>query len=191
MIKNLQTKGFILNGTGEDAYLTGRFNGADVNVYIITENGKVARIMVGDKNTVGETAIRIRFNQLCNQFLKNDKYIQTLDDQLIPDTEDISSEITLRDKRYEAIFYQLPDGTTFEDIQRQTIQKLLMKYSKEELQEGIQDRSSAIFAEMLNETFNILTVRPVWFMINKYDMNEYYILMYYDNEYNRPHGEDL
>ncbi len=33
--------------------------------------------------------------------------------------------------------------------------------------------------------------RPVWFMIADYSYGEYYIVMYYDNEYNHANGEDL
>lgn len=36
-----------------------------------------------------------------------------------------------------------------------------------------------------------MLMKPVWFKIVKSDMDEYYICMFYDNEYNRSHGEDL
>lgn len=32
--------------------------------------------------------------------------------------------------------------------------------------------------------------KPVWFMISE-SYGEYYITMYYDNEYNKANGEDL
>ena len=34
------------------------------------------------------------------------------------------------------------------------------------------------------------TKTPVWFMISE-NFGEYYITMFYDNEYNRANGEDL
>ena len=34
------------------------------------------------------------------------------------------------------------------------------------------------------------TKKPVWFMISG-NYGEYYITMFYDNEYNRANGEDL
>lgn len=39
MIRKLKAKGFILNGENANEFLTGRFNGMDVRVYISTENG--------------------------------------------------------------------------------------------------------------------------------------------------------
>ena len=35
-----------------------------------------------------------------------------------------------------------------------------------------------------------LKYKPVWFMISEL-YGKYYISMFYDNEYNRPNGEDL
>lgn len=64
MIRKLKTKGFKQSPDVADV-LIGKFNGTDVNVYIVTNNDKVCRIMVWDKNTINETDIRIRFNVLC------------------------------------------------------------------------------------------------------------------------------
>lgn len=35
-----------------------------------------------------------------------------------------------------------------------------------------------------------MLMKPVWFKIVRVN-GEYYICMFYDNEYNRSHGEDL
>ncbi|MCQ2296101.1 MAG: hypothetical protein MJZ45_01710 [Bacteroidales bacterium] len=44
----------------------------------------------------------------------------------------------------------------------------------------------------LSDDGNLLDMfnRPVWFMISQ-DLGEYFIVIYYDNEYNKAHGEDL
>lgn len=63
--------------------------------------------MVADVNTVDETNIRIRFNNLCEQFADNPKYTSLADNCMIPEDEDISYEMLVHDKRYEAIFHQL------------------------------------------------------------------------------------
>lgn len=115
MIRKLKAKGFILNGENANEFLTGRFNGMDVRVYISTENGQIARIMVCDATPMDETDIKIRFNRLCQQFKNNGKYI-SLDDFSIPETDDISYEMSVRNKRYEALFYQLPEGDAFEQL---------------------------------------------------------------------------
>lgn len=59
--------------------------------------------MVADANNVDERAIQIRFNRLCEQFANNPKYI-SLQDYTIPEDENISYEITVHKKRYEAVF---------------------------------------------------------------------------------------
>ena len=103
MIRKLKEKGY-RNDPTTDA-LVGEFNGAKVNVFVVTNNNKVCRIMVADANNVDERAIQIRFNRLCEQFANNPKYI-SLQDYTIPEDENISYEITVHKKRYEAVFYQ-------------------------------------------------------------------------------------
>ena len=73
MINKLKAKGFKISPYNKDV-LTGEFNGYDVNVHLVTRNRKVWRILVSDANTVNEADIRIRFNNLCYQFDKNEKY---------------------------------------------------------------------------------------------------------------------
>ena len=151
MIRKLKTKGFKQSPVDKDV-LTGKFNGMDVNVHIVTNNDKVCRIAVYDKNTMNETDIRIRFNALCEQFKNNSKYCSlSEEDPKIKEDEDISYEI--HNKRYEAYFYQIPDTTVANNAEA--------------------------------------TKKLVWFMISSDRYDEYYIMMFYDNEYNRAHGEDL
>lgn len=101
MIHRLKEKGFQYNqSTGA---LRGEFNGLEVDIYVVTTKNKVSRIMVADVNTVDETNIRIRFNNLCEQFADNPKYTSLADNCMIPEDEDISYEMLVHDKRYEAI----------------------------------------------------------------------------------------
>ena len=127
MIKKLKAKGFT---TDEDAMqavkrglidldgtevLTGRFNGEKVRVFLVVEQNKVRRIYLADKNTRDETQIKIRFNTLVRQFEGNGKYVPLFDEQTIADDEDISYQMTVNKKRYEATFLQKgEDGTVDE-----------------------------------------------------------------------------
>ena len=127
MIKKLKAKGFT---TDEDAMqvvkrglidwdgpevLTGRFNGERVRVYIEVETNKVWRICLRDKNTRDETQIKIRFNTLVRQFEGNGKYVPYVDEQTIADDEDISYQMTVNKKQYQAGFVQKgEDGTVDE-----------------------------------------------------------------------------
>lgn len=180
MIQKLKAKGFTSSAYDKEI-LQGEFNGSQVNIHIVTNNNKVYRIMVCDANKIDETNIKIRFNKLCNQFINNSKYT-TLYDNIIPDGEDISYNMLVNKKRYEAVFYQNPDTTTIIQLQdafknKYTAEQLanLTKYMEDE------------FREM---ALSYLEKKCVWFMISKI-YGEYYITMYYDNEYNRANGEDL
>lgn len=189
MIRNLRTKGFKLSNIGGKETLTGRFNGQDVRIFICTEKGKVYRIMVGDLNTVNETDIKIRFNNLCNQFKNNGKYL-SLEDYIIPESEDIYYEMMLHNKRYEAVFYQLPEGDTAENLQRSIREKVLSKYTEEQLENATDEIKTEIFTECANELLDAINNKSVWFMISEH-YGKFYISMYYDNELNSAQGEDL
>ena len=181
MIQKLKAKGFCANSYNKDI-LEGEFNGVDVEVYIATNGDKVCRIMVCDANLVGERSIQIRFNNLCRQFENNPKYI-SYGYELIPDDENISYEIGVKDKRYEAIFYQQPavlSDTT------QLREKLMQKYTIEELANPTAD----MLKEFRDYMMELTSKKPVWFMISE-RFGKYYITMFYDNEYNRANGEDL
>ena len=103
MIQKLKGKGF-LQVQGQDA-LEGEFNGMNVNVFVVTNNNKVYRIMLCDKNTQDEANIKIRFNKLVSQFENNPRYITTSDFSL-SDSEDISYEMLVHKKNYDAIYFQ-------------------------------------------------------------------------------------
>lgn len=189
LISKLKTKGFKVNKVGDDNMLTGRFNGTDVHIFISTENGKVCRVTVCDENSVNETDIKIRFNKLCNQFANNGKYV-SLEDYTISDDEDLSYEMTVHSKRYEAQFYQLPEGNAKEDIMGSILQSIQAKYNADEIENASDEIKSQIFIEVATEFIHSISHKPVWFMISEH-YGKYYISMFYDNELNRPNGEDL
>ena len=95
-------------------WLIGRFNGEKVRVSLHVEQNKVWRIYLSDKDNRDETQIKIRFNTLVRQFENNDKYVYFYE-QTIADDEDISYQMTVNKKQYEAIFAQKgEDGTVDE-----------------------------------------------------------------------------
>lgn len=189
MIRNLRSKGFKLNTLGNKEFLSGRFNGTDVEVFIVTEKGKVSRIMVCDKNTVNVTDIKIRFNRLCEQFKNNNKYI-SFSDHTIPDKEDIQYNILINKKRYEAVFYQLPEGDDLEKLRESFREQTQSKYTLEQLENPSDEIELELFAESFLALSKAVKNKSVWFMISEHFGN-YYITMYYDNELNMANGEDL
>lgn len=66
--------------------------------------------MVTDAFTSNETDIKIRFNTLCRQFSNNEKYISaSSSDYSLSDDEDISYNMMVKNKRYEAAYIQFPE----------------------------------------------------------------------------------
>ena len=189
MMRKLKSKGFTQSPYA-DGVLTGKFNGMDVNVYIVTNNDKVCRIMVCDINTMNETDIRIRFNVLCEQFKNNSKYCSlSEEDPKIKEDENISYEMSVHNKRYDAIFYQRPDTTTTN--YKEELQYLIYsKYTKEQIENPSEEILQDIYKMENYYALYKGTRKPVWFMICEY-YGKYYITIFYDNEYNRAQGEDL
>lgn len=185
MKQKLVSKGFVPKKVGTNEFLEGEFNGTDVHVYIATNNNKVYRIMLCDANTQNEANIKIRFNKLVSQFENNKRYT-SLDKYTLSDEENISYEMTVNKKNYGALFYQNPD---FENIHAKIQIEIKKKYSDEELKNPSDTVKNDIKA-ITHKCFDCLWKKPVWFTICK-SYGEYYISMYYDNEYNKANGEDL
>ena len=152
MIRKLKEKGY-RNDPTTDA-LVGEFNGAKVNVFVVTNNNKVCRIMVADANNVDERAIQIRFNRLCEQFANNPKYI-SLQDYTIPVDENISYEITVHKKRYEAVFYQQSAATDTVAIKEKLQSILLSKYTEEQLENPTEEIQSEIIKLSIGDFYKL------------------------------------
>lgn len=197
MKKKLTAKGFSYNA--QDDFFEGEFNGRDVNVFIVTNKNKVWRIMVCDKNTCDEGEIKIRFNNLCRQFAKNKKYLAANmeeSDYTLSDSEDISYEMMVNKKRYEATYFQMPDPSTVDTlaIQSRVKENLLQKFTQEEIDNPSdkqrEEMKSIATLEAASIAFEMMEKKLVWFMISEH-YGDYYISMFYDNEYNHSDGEDL
>lgn len=185
--QKLKAKGFVRNYDATEhagfEVLEGEFNGRDVDVYVATNNNKVYRIYLVDKSHVDETQIKIRFNNLCNQFENNSKYYSSSTNQTIPDDEDISYEMSVNNKQYQAIFYQ-----KFSESDSMLIAKYIKEYKELLKQCENNDSLMALLEKIAFLAFKFS--RKVWFTINEF-YGKYYISMYYDNEYNKANGEDL
>lgn len=197
MKKKLTAKGFAYNAQHD--FFEGEFNGRDVNVYIATNNNKVWRIMVCDKNTCGEGEIKIRFNNLCRQFAKNQKYVAANlgeKDYTLSESEDISYEMLVHNKRYEASYFQVPDPSSVDTlaIQKRIRDVLLQDYTQEEIDNPSEKQREKMVdiaqMEAANIAFEMMEKKLVWFIISE-NYGQYYITMFYDNEYNHSDGEDL
>lgn len=191
MKQKLISKGFIPKKVEDYEFLEGEFNGVDVRVFIGTNNNKVFRIMLSDVNTRSEADIKIRFNNLVNQFKNNKRYI-ALEDYTLSESENISYEMTFHKKTYEAIFYQALDMEKVDTkaMQEQIRNEILEKYSLEQLENPTEEISQEKRNIATRIGADMLIKKPVWFRICE-SYGKYYITMFYDNEYNHANGEDL
>lgn len=186
MIQKLKSKGFTINRYKEDV-LNGEFNGTDVNVIIATNNNKVWRIAVFDVNPTDETNIKIRFNNLVQQFVNNNRYSKEADSTIakymIPKDENLSYEIIVNKKRYEAVFYQ--KSLKYDSLTKEA--EILN--AKDKMNDKEKERAVELIVELFREKMNSLN-KQAWFMI-KEDNGEYRIVIYYDNENNKANGSGL
>lgn len=190
MIKKLKSKGYTVIQGSEDM-LEGEFNGTDVNIGIATNNNKVWRIGIVDANYTDEINIKIRFNNLLQQFMNNERYVtepdSTITKYTIPKEEDISFEMGVKDKRYEAVFYQ--KSIKLDSLKRE-IQLIEDRVAqKDSLNDKEIEKLKPLMTEILTVYMN-KTNKTVWFMIDE-KYGEYGILMFYENEYNKADGSGL
>ena len=195
MKQKLVSKGFVPKKVGENEFLEGEFNGTKVHVFIVTNNNKVYRIMLCDVITQNEADIKIRFNRLVNQFENNKRYT-SIGNYTLSDDEKISYEMAVHQKNYDAVFYQVPNKMEIDTLalQEKVRNELLSKYTEDELKNPSEEKSKEIQAETIKIGLKIgaklMLKKSVWFRICG-SYGEYFITMYYDNEYNHANGEDL
>ena len=197
MIQKIKEKGYLYNSNYDR--LEGEFNGRDVFIYVVTNNNKVYRILVEDAVYSSEGDIKIRFNTLLRQFENNNQkyFSMSTEDGELSESEDISYEMTVNNKRYEAAFIQSEKNLLVNCIDRINIflnsrLKKMEEFNKENYgddylldmtDEQILDASIKFFLSLYIDN-------SVWFMINE-RYGRYGILLYYDNNRNRANGEEL
>lgn len=93
-------------------------------------------------------------------------------------------------KRYDAAFYQLPLKIDTVALAEKIKSKLASKYTEEQFANPTEELQKEMISTGLPFILEIYSKKSVWFMIKEI-YGKYYILMYYDNEYNRANGEDL
>lgn len=218
MKNKLKQKGF-KEKYGYDC-LTGQFNGETVDVYIHTNHDKVDRIYVAFRPTT-EDEIRVKYNQLLAQFKNNNKYLDFYGNAEIPMNEDISNEIRVNHKRYEASFcYINPDlDINEEEITNRFLTALSSTLSEEKKTNIITQLTAFLNSSerkkesMLSIITNELTydskfivlldvMKAAKSVIESFSTGDVWfmidenygkfkICLYYDNLANRPNGEDL
>ena len=205
MIQKLKAKGFTYDQQTDCLY--GEFNGEEVSIAVQTNGNKVWRIVITDEINRSENQIRIRFNNLVNQFENNNKYMPYKDSQTLSDNENIGHEIAVRDKQYAAIFYQYSkDAPEFSDtltLQKEygeryakELKEYLSQFTEEQLEnptEEMMENSKKILYQSVQSVMtmnDLISKKVVWFTIGG-AYGKYYITMFYENGYNEADGSDL
>ena len=185
MIQKIKSKGYTLI-PNSDGMLEGEFNGTNVKLSLNTNNNKVWRVNVFESKFTDETNIKIKFNNLIRQFADNQRYYKQ-DDTIItkfiiPEDEDLSYQISVKKKRYEANFFQ---KTIKYDSLLKEKETLL---AKGKLNDEDMDKLLKINVDII---FNSYSDKLVWFMIDDDGYNKYRILIFYENIKNKANGEGL
>ena len=199
MVTALKSKGFRYDSNSD--FLVGDFNGRESHIGIVENHGKVYRVVVFDANTYDAGEIRIRFNNLIHQFENsNGKYYYIVQNEMIPEDEDISYEINVHDKQYSATFIYNPLYGN-DELRDKVINEV--KLSLEEIKDekttvgityGEFYSDKDLYNQLILSTVRMAAIQmsngSVWFKIFEY-YGKYYIGIYYDNLINKPNGEDL
>ena len=190
MRESLISKGFVPEKLGSSEVFKGEFNGTEVQILIVTNNKKVWRLMISDVFHGDAQFVKARFNRLVDQFLNNPRYVGAAD-QKIDEGVDIEYEHAVNNKRFEAGFYQKPDAEHIDPFLANKVRtKMLEKYTNEQIANPT-DEVRAAMEEIAGQVgLEHMMQKTVWFCVTEFH-GEYYITMYYDNEYNHANGEDL
>ena len=187
MIQKIKEKGYLYNSNYDR--LEGEFNGRDVFIYVVTNNNKVYRILVEDAVYSSEGDIKIRFNTLLRQFENNNQkyFSMSTEDGELSESEDISYEMTVNNKRYEAAFIQT--NNTLDSV---TLSKKMEEFNKENYGDDylLDMTAEQILDASIKFFLSLYIDNSVWFMINE-RYGRYGILLYYDNNRKRANGEEL
>ena len=98
--------------------------------------------------------------------------------------------MNIKNKRYEAAYYQKPEQMDTVAINNILKNKLYSKYTEEQIKNPTEEMKVEIFRESLIAMLEVVSKKSVWFTISEFQ-GKYYISMFYDNVYNQANGEDL
>ena len=123
----------------------------------------------------------------CTFHQNNKNYLLTPDSTIlkytIPENEDISYELSVNSKQYQAVFYQ--KTATYDSL---TVEKDNL-IAKKSLNDTDREKLMSLIVRIFEESLKSLD-KTVWFMISE-RYGKYYITIFYDNKYNKANGEDL
>ena len=194
VIAKLTQKGFRYDR--ETDTLEGVFNGKESTILIHENNGKVDRIMV--MNVFPVTLAKKAFNTLLEQFLSNEKFVSSENNSLIPDDANLSNELCVNGKSYDAAFYPDPFVEGRDKSYQDYIAKTAAKRALEAANDGrllnpTEERVRALANGIANSLIINSATSFVWIRLTSLDpgSSDCAICIFYDNMLNQVHGNDL
>ena len=157
-VAKLKAKGFTYSAFTEG--YKGQFNGKNVDVFTHANHNLLDRVYVAFPYT-NEDGIKTEFNRLLGQFKDNGKYLDLVMNEEIPEGDDISYEITVRNKRYQASFCYYDEDRDRVAFVNALMDKVSEFFSEEQLTklkefaikiiDGPQDKQEALQEEIMTE----------------------------------------
>ena len=150
MIDAIKAKGFKYDQ--EYGFFTGEFNGKSVHVFIHTNHDVVDRIMVAYPS-ISEKQIKTEYNSLLRQFQRNAKYIEIFENEPIPESENISYEMTVHHKDYQSVFFYLPSTISIPALSKAT-KELIISINQRFVE--IEDTLESKFNQLTNQVLELI-----------------------------------
>ena len=183
MFEALKARGFE-KGVFDD-YLTGMFNGENVEVHISTNHGAVDGVKVIYPFCNKENDTRIKYNLLLSRFNRNAKYVCVHPRLEVPADERIFSMLMKNTKYYDAVYFFLHPEINAKLWVEEFKQEYQKRYKKPLQGLSYEEMEEALFCLSMKVSSAVSGV--VWFtMVDSHRININYI-----NFQNRPRGEDL
>lgn len=186
MKRQLLAKGFVARDGDDDGVFEGEFFGGDVVLFINTYHDCVNNIALFDKNLLSAKEVKIRFNNLIDQF-RQDKLYHSSRLFNLP----LTAEDEVKDHP-QAVFYQKLDPSLTDFAARKDKISTLLKarFSEEEIE--AQSYDVQVYERDLQSQLELdeLFMKLVWFQI--FEKNEkFFIGIFFENKYNSPSREEM
>ena len=115
----------------------------------------------------------------------------------IKEQDDISYEMLVHNKRFQAGYYQISKNDEIDTVALLNLlgeYQILPELAEEELYKKIEDigdeEAMRLIFNLWDKLTSVMSNRSVWFAISEI-YGKYYINIYYDNLLNMSNGEDL
>jgi len=166
-------------------YVTGMFNGEQVEVYLSTNHKIVDRVRVAYPYCSEDNDTRVKYNVLLSRFNRNAKYVCVNPRVEVPADEEIYWVLNKNSKAYDAVYFYLHPEVNANEWVAEFKQEYQKHYRKPLQAISYEEMEEALFCLPMKVSASVIGV--VWFTM----VDAHRIEINYINFKNRPRGEDL